>query len=194
MPSINLAPGTQQIAAAQKRRRRLYVMTILILLITSAAWGGVFLYQQQLEREAEDIQQQLRNVQTETARLADQADRVRLFEGRLTALGSLLSTHTSWDPILGGVEQLIPTTVTLEDLMANSQRGQVQLAGKTSDIDQVAVSLASFLDNQSVFTDGVLGGVTRKEISSPEEGVPPTIQYDFQIELTFNPSILTAAQ
>ena len=197
MPSINLAPGTQQVAAAQKRRRRLFMLTTLILLITAAAWGGVLLYQQQLGQQADAVQQQLRNVQTETARLADQADRVRVFEGRLSALGLLLDNHIDWEPILRSVESLVPTTVAFTRLTTNSQNGQLSLAGTTSDIDQVALSLASFLENeanQSVFSSGVLGGIDRKEVAAAEEGAPATVSYDFQIELTFQPSILTAAR
>lgn len=197
MPSINLAPGTQQVAAAQKRRRRLYVLTTVILLATAGVWGGVLAYQQQLNNQADEVQQQLRNVQTETARLSDQASRVRVFESRLEALGGLLDNHKEWEPILQSIESLVPTSVVFTRFDANSREGELLLSGTTTDIDQVALALASFLErkeNQSVFSSGVLSGIDRKEAVSPDEGVPPTVSYDFRIELTFQPSILTATQ
>lgn len=195
MPSVNLAPGTKQVVAAQRRRRRLFFVTALVLFAVAAVWGGLFFYGLQLSTRTEAVREEIRGVQAEIARLASDAERVQLFEDRLAAVSSLLNGHIEWETVLQGIERLLPTTVTLTDLQVNADSGGVVVSGRTTDIDQVSLALASFLADQSqtVFSGGELTSVQRKEVTGPE-GSPPIVSYTFQILLSLRSSAVINAQ
>lgn len=194
MPSVNLAPSTQLAVAAGRRRRRLFLLSILIVLIVALVWGGLFFYQSTLDQNLQATQSQVRKVESEIARLASDADRVQSFESRLNAVSLLLNSHVNWDPVLQSVEQLLPQTVTLKAINVQEKTGKMTVEGVTSDVDQVSQSLASFLadKNNSVFTSGKLTSVLRKTSGTPDQGI--TVNYDFQIELAFSPSVLTSSK
>lgn len=193
MPSVNLAPGTQQIVAARRRRRRLLLLTALVLLAVGMAWGGLLWYEQSLNQDHAALQDRLRTVQTEIARLSTSAERVQLFENRLAVLGGLLNQHVRWEPLLQNIERLLPPSVTITALTIDATLGEVSLQGFTTDTDQVAQALASLLSDktQTVFTDGTYSSIQQKVVAGAEEGAPAQVQYEFGITLSFNPSILT---
>lgn len=191
MPSVNLAPGTQQVVAAQRRRRRLFFLTFLIVLAVGMAWGGLVFYRENLSDQLADEQEQLRTIQTEIARLSGNAERVELFEQRLSAVAGLLDRHVDWEPVFQAIERLLPGTVVLKSLQVDSDQGQLSISGATTDTDQVAQALASLLSdqNQTIFSDGQFSQVGRTVLA--EEGEQQVVEYDFQITLSFDESILT---
>lgn len=194
MPSVNLAPGTQHVVAAQRRRRRLFLLTFLILVVVGIAWGGLLFYRSRLTAELEAEQEKLRTINTEIARLSDNADRVQLFERRLGAISTLLDNHITWEPVFQTIEGLLPASVTLTSLDVNASQGELSIGGVTTDTDQVAQALASLLADQSqtIFSNGKFSKVARVGQTVGEGATAQEIvQYQFQITLTFNPGILT---
>lgn len=191
MPSVNLAPGTQQIVAAQRRRRRLFLFTFLIIVAVGLAWGGLLFYRQSLNDQLTDEQDQLRKIQTEIARLSGNAERVELFEQRLGAVAGLLDQHVAWEPVFQGIERLLPPTVVLKSLDVDGNRGEVAISGITSDTDQVAGALASLLSdqNQTIFSNGQFSEVSRS-VQTSAEG-QEVVEYEFQINLSFDQGLLT---
>lgn len=191
MPSINLAPGTQYIVAARKRRKRMVLSSFVVLTITGIIWGGLFWYRGNLRAQQEEVDARIRTINMEIARLEESADRVVLFEDRLEALDTLLDRHVSLNPLLLGIEQLLPPEVVLDALNIDAEKGVVLASGSTGNMDKVAEVLASFQGGaNTVFNQVDLGRVERIA-QRDEDGVQTGEVYNFGMELTFDPSILT---
>lgn len=193
MPSINLAPGTQYIVQARKRRRRLFGFSILIIIIIAVVWLGLNTYQGRLEGNLTGVNDQLRVVEFEIAKVEPNANRITLFEERLEALDDLLTLHISWNVVLQDVERLLPPTTKLTAFTAAGDSGLVNIEGVTENIDQVAITLATLLnssEHETVFRSGTLGGIKRQIVGTDEEGVPDKVDYKFDAELRFDPSII----
>lgn len=195
MAEINLAPGTEYAGLLRKRRRRVLWLTVAIAAAVLAAWGGLFIYEQQLIRRQQEVNQRLASVAAEITRLGEAAQRVTLFEGRTHALESLLVSHISWDPLLRDLERLLPAPVIVNRLKVNVEEGTVELAGETPDLDVVAQTLASLIATParaSLFTSGSLENSNRV----PQENVPGdvAVRYEFGSTLTFDREKLHYAQ
>ncbi|MEX0650378.1 MAG: hypothetical protein WD200_05240 [Candidatus Andersenbacteria bacterium] len=192
MPSINLAPGTQYIVEMRKRRQRLLLLSLATIAIIGAVWGGMAWYRQNLRAQEKDLDAQIRNVNMQIAKLEEDAKRILLFENRLVALDNLLNQHVSLDPFLQDLEKLMPADVVLEEVNLDAVRGVLRLSGRTGNIDQIALALASLVEapnHASIFTSGNLTNVTRDE-APVVEGEPAVVAYEFNVELTFNPTAL----
>lgn len=190
MPSVNLAPGTQYIIAAKKRRRRVFAGVWSITALLVLIWLGLFAYQRQLEAQLEQTENKIRDVQSEIARLNEEAQRVEQFEAQLASLGDLLGQHISWDPVLQSIETLTPQSVRLESLTLRADDGQVNMIGTTTDIDQVAQAIASLTRGEGAATleNVEFGSARRTEVGNEEEGV--TVDYDFTLSFSFNPNLI----
>lgn len=191
MPSINLAPGTQYIVAARKRRRNLFALSTAIVLVLVLVWTGLFVYKQQLEGTSEQLASRLRSIEIEIAKLETEAERILLFEKRLVALDTLLNNHTSWNDVFTEIERLMPADTVLTGFEVQGQSGEIRMSGRTGNIDQVAIALASLVNSeghQSIFTKGAVGSVRRVETEQPD--APPVISYQFSGSLQFDPNIL----
>lgn len=192
MPDINLAPGTQFVLQARRRRRRLFMLSAFVVVLALVVWGALFLYLNRLESQQADIANQLRNVELEIASLEKEAQRIVLFEKRLTSLDSLLNSHVSWDKLLQDVERLMPGETVLTNLAVSKNGGTASVRGLTPNIDQVAVTFASLLETDThttVFKDARLGSVNREEVAGGELD-PAQVRYRFDANLTFDPNIL----
>lgn len=191
MPSINLAPGTQQVVAAQRRRQRLFVLAGVLLLAVPFVWGGLFLYRQRLDQHMTALDDRLQTVEREISQNPESTQRIELFEQRLAALGGLLDQHISWEPVLQGIERLLPASVRLKTISAGSRTGKIVIEGTTADVDQISQALASLLSGaQSVFSSGELKNVHRKTATTTDGQTQ--VSYEFQLLLAFNPSVLTS--
>lgn len=195
MPSVNLAPGTQYVIAAQRRRRRLLMWSIVLVVALLGVWAVLFIYAWQLEQRKTALEDQLRGVQLEIAKLDEGARRVTLFEKRLVSLDNLLDLHVSWNVVLQDLEKLLPAGTVLTGFEVSSETGKLSVQGLTSNIDQVAETLASLVNtptHSTVFSSGTLESIQREE-QQQEEG-ETTVQYRFSMDLVFSPSLLYAGK
>ncbi len=186
MPSINLAPGTQYVIAARKRRRRLYGISLLIVVVFAVGWMLMYGYVLSLRNTSEDIQGQLASANQRIQTLREDAKRVALFEKRLVDIRTLLENHISWDRVFGDIERLLPPDTIITGLDARSDNTTLTLQGRTQNIDQVALAVASLTSSAgvpSVFTSGSVKGVVREE----QEG---GAIYTFTMTLEFAQSVL----
>ena len=191
MPGVNLAPGTQHIVAARKRRRRLFAVTWILIILLVVVWAGLFLYSQQLERQLVQTESRLQTVQTEIARLNNQAKRVEQFEAQLASLSALLNQHVVLEPVLQSIEGRLPPSLRLESLAIHARDGSVQIVGATSDIDQVAQAIASFNSGSlsDAFSNVEFGSVQRAEQAAGEDE-QAEVNYGFTIDFSFDPSLV----
>lgn len=200
VPGINLAPGSQYVLALRKRRLKLFMLSFLIVLVLGGIWAALYSYEQQVERERDDVQAQIRQVQLAIAELSDSASRVVLFEERLKSLNTLLDNHITWDPMFGDLEKLLLQPVVLKTLNARAEGSRVELEGEAGDVDQIAQTIASLKDSighKTIFTSVQCSNIGRKEETiQGAEGVPPTtvVKYGFSAELLFNPSHIKVAK
>ncbi|MBI3250554.1 MAG: hypothetical protein HYZ61_01730 [Candidatus Andersenbacteria bacterium] len=190
MPSVNLAPGTQYAIAARHRRQRLFWLALVIFVILALIWVGMLLYRKQVEGELSDTRDQLSTVQSELARLNDEAQRVEAFEKQLSSLSQLMQEHVVWEPLFQGIERLLPAPVRLTNLEAKGETGELFLTGRTPDVDQLSQALASLETESSPFDVGQLTQVTRVETPAGE-GEPALVDYVFEAELTFDRNLIT---
>lgn len=195
MAEINLAPGTEYAGLLRKRRRRVLLLAAAIVVASLAIWGGLFIYEQQLIQNKQNVTQQLASVEAEITRLGDQAQRVTLFEGRTRALDSLLARHITWDPLLRDLERLLPAPTVVNRLKVNVDEGTVELIAETPDLDIIAQTLASLIaapTHASLFTSGSLDNTSRvQQESAPGDAV---VRYEFGSTLTFDREKLLYAQ
>lgn len=147
MPQINLAPGTQYIIAAKRRRRMVYVASFVLIAVIFIVWGTVFATEKLYENKLTRIKSETAKVNTEIARLDEQAKRVEAFDGRLKALNTLLQQHISWDPMLKDLERLLPPAINLDNLVLAITDKTMTIKGAAATVDDVAQVLAS-LTNQ----------------------------------------------
>lgn len=193
MPSINLAPGTQYIIAARKRRVQLYALAIIIVGIFACAWVVLAQYEGSLLNQDEKLQTDISNANAQIEALRDKAVRVSLFEKRLVEIKTLLSTHVQWNPVFDALEKLLPADTLITSIDAASDSPTITIQGVTSNIDQIAVAIASLTRSQpgtivgtqvpSIFTAGSLKNVQRQEQKTGEQ---VTSVYTFSMTLTFD--------
>ncbi len=189
MPSINLAPGTQYVIAARKRRRRLYGVSILIVAVFFGGWMMMYGYLLSLRNSSDDLQKELQGVNLRIQTLREDALRVTLFEKRLVDVSTILSNHISWDRVFGDLERLLPPDAVITSFNAQSENSTIVLQGRTQNIDQIALALASLTSSAgapSIFESG-----TVKEVSRQEQESGAT--YTFTMTLEFNQAILRQA-
>ncbi len=194
MPSVNLAPGTQYIIAAQRRRRRIYIWSTFLMIVLILVWAGLLIYVRQLDKQNRALEDQLRAVQLEIAKLDEGAERIALFEKRLASLDELLDVHVSWNVVLADLERLLPLGTVLTGFEISKETGKLSVQGLTANVDQVAETLASLVNapaHAAVFSQGTLENVVREE-QKQEEAQEAIVQYRFSMELSFNPSLLSA--
>lgn len=191
MPSINLAPGTQYIITARKRRLRLYAIAVAIIIIFLLGWLGLFMYVQVLTSSSEDVKNQLAVVDQKIQTLRSEASRVAFFEKRLTEVSQLLDNHIGWDKVFADIERLLPADTILTGLDATSGRSALTIQGKTQNVDQIAVALASLNEEQShpsLFRNGIVKTIQRQE---QQNGEANTVLYVFTMTLEFNSEALS---
>lgn len=190
--TINLAPGTQHIVEMRARRQRLFMASAIIAAATLVVWGGLYIYHQQLLGQEKEVSDRIQNVKAEIANLDTDAQRIILFEERLKDLGQLLDGHVSWNPLLADIERLLPPTTSLTALTVRIDSSTIVINGKTPDVDQVAVTLASLAtspNHKTALKKATVTSVNRNETKG-DGGVVTGAQYDFTAELTFDPEIL----
>lgn len=191
MPSVNLAPDTRLANQAKQRLQRLLGLSAAIAIVIALIWGGIFFYKTRLAKADADVQDRIRAVDMEIAKLENDAKRIVLFENRLTSLDDLLDQHVNWEPLLRGFETLLPPQTVLERVEFDSDQGVIRVSGNTPDVDSVAQTLASLSSTASrrtVFLSGTMRSVDRKE--TPVDGGPAQVRYIFSAELTFDPTVL----
>lgn len=184
--NINLAPASQYAAAARRRQRSLYVLAVVIVAAIVVTWAVLFLVRRSSEAALAAASGELAGVETEIARLAPDAERIELFEGRLSALDTLLDSHISWGPVLGGLERLLPPTVVLTSINVNYDQRTMELRGISPNIDEVAQALASLTASEerpTLFRSVTLNQVQREE-ERDEQGVVVGVSYTFSAKLT----------
>lgn len=172
MTQINLAPGTQYIAAARRRRQALYLMSGAMLVVLLVVWLVFFFWQKSVDAKVTAGTADLQKLEVEIKQAGDAVSRIKLFEGRLTALDQLLDNHMSWGGVLGEIERLLPPQTVLTSIDANQLSGIVSVQGRGAAIDLVALTLASFRStptHETLFTDVTFTDISRKENLTPEE-------------------------
>ena len=186
MPSINLAPGTQYVIAARKRRRRLYGVSMLIVAVFFGGWMLMYGYLLSLRNSSEDLEKELQGVNLRVQTLREDALRVTLFEKRLVDVNTILNNHISWDRVFGDLERLLPPDSVITSFDAQTGSSTVLLQGRTQNIDQIALALASLTSSAgtpSIFESGSVKEIARQE---QESGAA----YTFTMTLEFNQAIL----
>lgn len=186
MPSINLAPGTQYVLAARKRRRKLYGVSLLIIAVFAGGWMLMYGYLASLQNSSEDLATQLQAVNQRIQTLRDDALRVTLFERRLVDVSTILNNHISWDRVFSDIERLLPPDAIITGFDAKSSSTTIVLQGKTQNIDQIALALASLTSaagTPSIFSSGNVTNAVRQEV---EGGA----SYGFTMTLEFEQSVL----
>lgn len=192
MAAINLAPGTEYLALARKRKRHLYVVTGALAIVLLGIWGGLFMFRQQVKGQEQEVDRRIAAIEAEITRLGEEADRIRLFEARLTELDILLDNHTTWDPLLRELERLLPPPIVLTGADVNAENGTIHVDGQTTDIDIVAQTLASLQSTpirETIFSSANVSNIQRESSENTETG-EVSVSYKFVAEMSFNPAAL----
>lgn len=195
MATINLAPGTQYIAAIRRRQRTLFSLSAGIIIAVVLVWAGLFLLNQAAEKNLLQTQGELSALERSLAEMGPDVERITLFEERLAALDSLLDHHSRYTPLLQEIERLLPPPTVLTTLAVNTQRGVAEMTGTTPNIDEVAQTLASLTASPgraTVFNQAELQSIVRNEIKSVEGG-PTLVEYIFTAKFPFDAKILYEA-
>jgi len=191
MAQINLAPGTQYAVAARKRRLKMYGLTALVVVIMVAVIGVLWMWQTSISQQLEEVEGNLRAVNSEIALASGAAREVELFEGRLNVLDNLLDSHVSWDPLWQELERLLPPPTVLKGVRAGVDERVVKVSGTTTDMDQLAQTLASLKDEedrQTLFSEAKFGSTSRVE-QKGADGELLGASYNFSAELTMKDSL-----
>lgn len=193
MATINLAPGTQYLAAIRRRRRNLFMVAGGIVVIVVLVWGGLSLAVVSAQRALAAAQGELSSLERNIAEAGPDVARIALFEERLEAAAKLLTNHKVYTPMLKELERLIPPPTVLTNLTIDSEKAIAEVSGTTPNIDEVAQVLASFessIARPTMFATTELQSVLRNEIKSAEGG-PTTVEYIFRAILSFDGAAVT---
>lgn len=193
---INLAPGSQYVLQSRRRQRRLLALSFFFLIILGVTWAALTAYIQQQLQDQEQLNTRLRNIRMEIAKLEGESGRIKSFEHRLTALDALLDNHIVWSTFFTDLEQVLPPDVVLLSLQTDSATGTIGINAETTNIDRVAVALATLSKSSnpnSIFTNGRIASVV------PREDVDPITQavtrkVTFAAELQFDVARIKPAQ
>jgi len=182
MAQINLAPGTQFIAAARRRRRALYASGTLLLILIGVIWGGLFVWVQGAEEELQAEAVALQKLEAEITRAGDTVDRIESFESRLLALNRLLDDHIDWAPVFVEIQRLLPETTRIRSLDFQHEQNKITIEGRAPTVDHVAQTLASLRDTparETLFKD-IEVGILRRTSVVGEAGEEIGAEYEFQ--------------
>lgn len=192
MSSINLAPGTQYIIVARRRRFRLYAIAVSIVLIFGIGGLGLFVYKRTLQASSDGIKDKIAVTEKKIQSLHDEAVRISLFEQRLGDVSKLLDSHIGWEKIFADLERLLPGDTVLTRVSAASENNSLVVSGKTQNIDQIALTLASLLKDTAhptVFTSGTVKTIQRENVDTAEGAAAPV--YVFNMTLDFDNASLS---
>lgn len=196
MTQINLAPGTQYIAYARRRRRLLYSTAALICLVLLVVWIVVARLQASSEQRHDTLTTSLQSVEGDIARAAEAVRRIEQFENRLAAMEVLLANHTTWTPVLGELERLLPVGTAIEQLVIERETGELKLTGVTPNFDEVAQTFASFMSSANrptLFADGNISLIERVIIQTTET-VTGSTSYRFVMSVSLGAGEVPALQ
>jgi Tfp pilus assembly protein PilN len=166
MAQINLAPEAQFVAAARRRRAVLYGLTAAIAIVVALAWMVGIGLQQRVQAQLTKVTEQAAKLNTEIARLGNEADRVESFEARLGVLDTLLDNHVKWTPLLQEFERLLPSVVVLTEMTLIREGTIISLSGRSPNLGEVAnlmASLKTSAEHQTIFTEATLLNAEREE-------------------------------
>lgn len=187
---INLAPGSQYVLQSRRRQRRLVALSFFLLLLLAVTWGGLTLLTERQLQEQEELNAELRNIRLEIAKLEGEAGRITSFENRLTALDQLLDNHLEWSLFFADLEKLLPPDVIVISLDADSATGTIGINAETSNIDRVAVALATLSassNSSSVFTNGRIASIVpREDVDPVTQAVSRKVTFAAELEFDIN--------
>lgn len=192
MAAVNLAPTNPYEALARRRRRTVLSATAILIVLLLAVWGGIFIWQTSVNTRLTNTQQRLSAVETEIANLQVVADRIVLFEKRLTDLNALLSRHILPNRLLLEVERTLPAGTVLTALSSNLTEGALQMTGRAASVDEIAQTIASLknrADRPTFFVTTDLLSANRREEGATAT-TPGAVFYTFDSRLTFDPAKL----
>ncbi len=186
MAQINLAPGTQLIAAARRRRRSLYMSGFLLLLLVGVIWSGLWVWENNVTQELEGNTVALQKLEAEITRAGDTVQRIESFESRLEALDRLLDERIQWAPVFAEVERLLPPATVITALRFHDEQGEIAVSGRTPTIDVVAQSIASLRDDparETLFSDVNVSNI-RRVSRLDDSGAELGSEYQFEMLIT----------
>lgn len=192
MATINLAPGTQYLAAARRRRRLLFSGTALLVIVLIIVGVVLELLTTAAARQLRLVEEELRGVETEIAALGPDVERITLFEQRLAALDGLLSNHLSWTPFFKDLERLLPAPAVIGKLSVELESGIVAISAVAPNIDDVAQTIASLATSPNrltIFKEANLHNITRRETPIPDSPQVDVV-YSFDLSLPFDTQAL----
>lgn len=196
MATINLAPGTQYLASVRRRRRMIFSASAIVVLVAGVVWLGAFLYSSSLAKEITQGQANVSSLDTKIAAVGPDVARIKLFEGRLYSLESLLDTHVVWTPLFADIEKLLPAPIVLTTLNIRGEEGIVEVSANAPDIDQIAQTLASLTavkNPGALFSSGHISSVRRAEVADAS-GQAVGTSYQFDAKLLFDAERLRLTQ
>lgn len=191
MATINLAPGSRYLVAARLRRQRLLLLAAGLALVLVGIWAGLYFIQWRLAKTQGVLSNQLAAINAQIEQLQPEARRIELFERRLQALDSLLSTHLDWGPLVADVEKWLVPAVVLRQVEMDSAAGLLTINGYANDMDQVAqavAALTSSAGHSTLFSRADLSHIQEEIVKTPN--AEEVRRYNFSLSLTFDPAKL----
>ncbi|MEK7500200.1 MAG: PilN domain-containing protein, partial [Patescibacteria group bacterium] len=171
---------------------RLYAIAGSLILIFGIGGLGLFIYKRTLQASSDGIASQIAVTEKKIQSLHDEAVRISLFEQRLEDVSKLLDSHIGWEKIFADLERLLPADTVLTRISAGSENNSLTVSGKTQNIDQIALTLASLLkdtNHPTVFTSGTVKTIQRENVDSAEGSPAPV--YVFSMTLDFDNASLS---
>lgn len=188
MADINLALGTQYIAAARRRRRNLYLLAGLIVLLLMGAGLILYAWAAKVEQQLLETQAELNSIEAEISRSGADVARIELFEGRIKTLKVLLDKHISWNIFFDALQQYLPADTVITSIKVENMDNIVDVTGTVGSMEQLSLAIASLEtkpDRGTPFSDVNIKSISQKQIVD-EKGQLVATKYDFSGEFKLN--------
>lgn len=171
-------------AVIRKNIVQLVVSFLIALMVALLVYGVVLLYGSQVARKVAILQGQLDVVEADIIRLERENRKLLGFQNKLTAVKTLLDSHTSLLPFFQALEKNTLSNVTY-DTLALTNEGIVTLTAGTTNYTTLARQLLAFEQSKNFIT-----AVRFSNIAASLDQLGAIIGIRFNVTLQLDPQLL----
>jgi len=154
---VNFLPEGMNLLPLKKLRFYFGLSAIICVIILALGYFGINLANQFLEKQSQEINQQLEEAEASYAKLIAKEEEAAKWSKRVAVISSLLENHVYWTKFFQYLEKTTIPDVYYTNIGISSD-GLVTLTGQATNYTTVARQYQVFLNNSEIFPKVTLGG------------------------------------
>lgn len=171
MADLDILPKKIRKIETGEKKPRYFIILILIVILT--VYGGLFFYNQSLERKMKNLETEIYNIITKRDKNLE--NRIIEIKNKLNNSDILLKNHIFWTKGLNEFQKLVLPEIQLKNLNANAEQGKIEIRASAPNLTTIAKQGANFLSSRLI-----------KDIEINQIKNLPTGQTEFFVNIIFD--------